>query len=294
VTRNQTIAEVIGALESARRLMGDEVVDSLVDVLHEKKQMEAQKGGDSRKEVTVLFGDLVGAERLVDLFDVEDTRAVLNSYYERWITVVARFNGAIERYVGDAVMAVFGLHGSSANHARDAVYAAVSIRGALAGFSRILQQTRGIDLRLRMGINTGPVLVESSPEEEAEFRVVGDTVNVAARLESLAPNDGILVGEGTHDAIGESFRFEPLPLGTLKGKAKSIDVYRLMDDGEEHGLRPRASLECTGPRNKRCYHGRPHPNVSTWSAPLLSLKCTARSWGLASPIPRQELHGKSW
>ena len=170
---------------------------------------------EQRKVVTVLFCDLVGSTALGESTDPEALRARMHRYFEDLRAVLERHGGTVEKFVGDAVMAVFGIPVSHEDDALRAVRAAVEMRAAVAEHG----------LEARIGVNTGEVVVGG----EGETLVTGDAVNVAARLEQAAPSGEILVGDGTRLLVRDAVRVEPVEPLALKGKSAPVAAYRLLD-----------------------------------------------------------------
>src|SRR6058998_325666 len=145
---------------------------------------------EERKVVTILFTDLVGSTAQAEALDPEDVRQILSPYYALLRTEIERFGGTVEKFIGDAVMAVFGAPVAHEDDAERAVRAALAIRDAL-----------GDELQIRTAVHTGEALVAlGARPAEGEGMVSGDVVNTAARLQTAAPVNGILVGETTYRA----------------------------------------------------------------------------------------------
>ena len=180
---------------------------------------------EERRTVTILFADLAGFTSRAEALDPEDVRAFLHPYYLLLEREIAGFGGVIERHLGDGVMAQFGAPTAHEDDPERAVRAALAILERLPDL--------GLDLHGRIGINTGPVLFASGGPGR-EDAVTGDTVNTAARLQALAPTDGVVVGPATHAATKVVFEYEALPPATVKGKAEPVAVFR--------PLAPRARL----------------------------------------------------
>ena len=153
---------------------------------------EAASTREERKVITVLFADLVGFTSRSEQLDPEDVRATLTPYFARLREELERRGGTVEKFIGDAVMAVFGAPTTHEDDPERAVRAALAIRDALAEMN---EQDPGIDLHVRIGVNTGEALVSLGGRPlEGEGMAAGDVVNTAARLQTAAPVDGILVG----------------------------------------------------------------------------------------------------
>jgi class 3 adenylate cyclase/tetratricopeptide (TPR) repeat protein len=170
---------------------------------------------EQRKVVTVLFCDLVGSTALGESTDPEALRARMRRYFEDLRAILERHGGTVEKFVGDAVMAVFGIPTAHEDDALRAVRAAMEMREAIAGHG----------LEARIGVNTGEVVVGG----EGETLVTGDAVNVAARLEQAAPNGEILIGPETRLLVRDAVRVEAVEPLALKGKVEPVEAYRLVE-----------------------------------------------------------------
>jgi class 3 adenylate cyclase len=159
---------------------------------------------EQRKVVTILFCDLVGSTALGESTDPEALRARMRRYFADLRTILERHGGSVEKFAGDAVMAVFGIPTAHEDDALRAVRAAAEMRAAITAHG----------LEARIGVNTGEVVVGG----EGETLVTGDAVNVAARLEQAAPNGEILIGGGTHVLVRDAVRVEVTEPLELKGK----------------------------------------------------------------------------
>jgi len=178
---------------------------------------------EERKIVSVLFCDLVESTKLAEGKDPEDVRAMLRPYHELLRSDVEGFGGTVEKFIGDAVMAVFGAPAAHEDDAERAVRAALRILESLED----LNTEHGFDLAVRIGINTGEAVVAlHARPEQGEGMVSGDVVNTAARLESGAPANGIAVGEDTYRATKDIFEFEPLEPIQAKGKAEPVEAWQ--------------------------------------------------------------------
>jgi class 3 adenylate cyclase len=174
---------------------------------------------DERKVATLLFADLVGSTELAGPQDPERTRALLERFYEAMTAEIEEAGGTVEKFAGDAVMAVFGAPSAYEDHAERALHAALSMR-------RRLDELFEGGLQLRIGVNTGEVVV-GQPREGSSF-VSGDAVNVAARLEQGAAPGEILVGERTAAAVRGAFEFDTARVLEAKGKPGGIPSRRLL------------------------------------------------------------------
>ena len=161
--------------------------------------------GDERKVVSVLFCDLVGFTSRAERLDVEDVGGLLRPYYTRLRSELERYGGTVEKFIGDAVMALFGAPVSHEDDPARAVRAALAIRSAI---TELNEGDRPLDLHVRIGVTTGEALVTLDARPlRGEGMASGDVVNTAARLQAAAPVDGVLVDEPTYWATTRQFRY---------------------------------------------------------------------------------------
>ena len=179
-----------------------------------------------RKTVTVVFCDLKGLTELADRLDPEAVREVLALYFSAMKPVLERHGGMIEKYIGDAIMAVFGLPRMHEDDALRAVRAAAEMRAALEDLNVTLRGEFGVTLENRTGVNTGEVVTSDS--SGSQRLATGDTVNVAARLEQAAPVGEVLVGRSTYQLVRGAAEAVPVEPLTLKGKPEPVPAYRLL------------------------------------------------------------------
>jgi class 3 adenylate cyclase/tetratricopeptide (TPR) repeat protein len=183
-------------------------------------------GREERKVVTVLFCDLVGFTGGAERLDPEDVRATLQPYATRLRAVLEGFGGTVEKFVGDAVMALFGAPVAREDDPERAVRAALAIRDAVAELN---ESGPPIELHVRIGINTGEALVTlGARPSEGQGMAAGDVVNTASRLEQAAPVDGILVGETTHRATRHAIAYAAAEPVAAKGKASPVAVWNVL------------------------------------------------------------------
>jgi class 3 adenylate cyclase len=185
-----------------------------------------------RKLVTVVFCDLVGSTALSEALDPEALRSVMLRYFAALRTTIEACGGTVEKFIGDAVMAVFGVPVMHEDDARRAAAAALGMLDALARLNADLLRELGVQLRVRIGVHTGPA-VASADVSSRQALVSGDTVNVAARLEQSAGAGEILIGPLTRAAIGATARTELVGPLSLKGVATPVTAYRLFGIGAD-------------------------------------------------------------
>ncbi|HEV8402075.1 MAG TPA: adenylate/guanylate cyclase domain-containing protein [Candidatus Limnocylindrales bacterium] len=183
-----------------------------------------------RRHVSVLFVDLVGYTTLADGWDPEQARDLLTRYFEIARDIVARYGGTIEKFIGDAVMAVWGAPTAHEDDAERAVRAALELVDRVPGLEP--------SLRARAGVLTGEAAVTLGATDQG--MVAGDLVNTASRLQSVAPPGAVLVDEATERTASKAIAFEPAGEQLLKGKASPVPAYRAMRVVAERGGRKRS------------------------------------------------------
>jgi class 3 adenylate cyclase/tetratricopeptide (TPR) repeat protein len=209
----------------------------------------AQAAEPFRKTVTVLFSDVVGSTSLGEQLDPEALTQLMTEYFAAMQPIVERHGGTLAKFVGDAVLAVFGIPTLHEDDALRAVSAAVEMRAELVRLNEDLERRFGVALSTRAGVNTGPVAgVGLVPDRNF---VAGDTANVAARLQQLADGGDILLGEGTYRLIRHAVDADLLPQMELKGKAAPATVYRLREVRSAEGLPRRLQAPIIGREAER-------------------------------------------
>src|SRR5256714_3903932 len=176
---------------------------------------------EARKIVTILFCDLVESTKLAERFDPEALQRLLARYFVGARTIVERHGGTVEKFIGDAVCAVFGVPAVREDDALRAVRAAVELREAVVSLDT---QLGSPGLATRIGVNTGEVFTAGT-----DLSVAGDTVWTAKRLEEAAPRGGVLLGPTTWALVRGEADAEPLPPVPLKGKSEELDVFLLRE-----------------------------------------------------------------
>ena len=177
---------------------------------------------EERKIVTILFCDMVEFTSRFDQADPEDVRETLATYHRRVRREIERFGGTVEKFIGDAVMAVYGAPVAHEDDARRALLSALRIPPAI---EELNESNRDLPLAVRIGIETGVAVVSVGSERSDQGIAIGDVVNTASRLQGAAPIGGILVGEGTHRLTKDLFDYEPLDPVQVKGKAEPQRVW---------------------------------------------------------------------
>ncbi len=188
---------------------------------------EGTSGSEERKIVSALFCDLVGFTTASERADPEDVRARIRPYHATLRHELERYGGTVEKFIGDAVMAVFGAPVAHEDDPERAVRAGLRIIEAIAELN---EREPELELQVRVGINTGPAVVALQARPElGEGIVTGDVVNTAARIQAAAPVNAVAVSEETYRQTERVFAYEPLPAADAKGKSEPLRLYRAIE-----------------------------------------------------------------
>jgi class 3 adenylate cyclase/tetratricopeptide (TPR) repeat protein len=238
------LEQAIAALEEKRSLLGAEIVDIAIASMREKLAgldagPRSTHEPQQRKLVTVLFADVSGFTAMAERMDHELVSTVINSLWSRVDKAIHDHGGRIDKHIGDAVMALFGTPTAREDDPQRSIQAALQIQAEVRNWKKELtklasnQQSQAKNIRLRIGINTGPALL-GTVGTIGEYTAIGDTVNLANRVESAAPLDGILISHNTYQHVRGIFDVTALEPITVKGKSEPIQVYTV------NGLKPRS------------------------------------------------------
>jgi predicted ATPase/class 3 adenylate cyclase len=177
--------------------------------------------------VTLVFCDLTGSTALGEKMDPESLRRVVTRYFNDMQAVLTRHGGTVEKFIGDAVMAAFGIPTLHEDDALRGVRAAVEMQQAMEEMNLDLELEYGVGIKARIGVNTGEVIAGDSGSGHGF--VSGDAVNVAARLEQTAPPGEVLIGEPTYRLVRDAVKVEPVEPLELKGKSERVPAYRMVE-----------------------------------------------------------------
>jgi class 3 adenylate cyclase len=192
-------------------------------------KMRATPLTGERKPVTALFADVVGSTALAEQMDPEDWTAMINEAFDLMSRAVFRYEGTIAQLQGDAMLAFFGAPIAHEDDPERAILAALDMIAATDEFAEQLKSTQGIDFRIRVGINSGPVMVGNIGSDlRYEYTALGDAVNVAARMQTAARPGSILITDMTRRLTGDTFDLEDLGGIEVKGKAEPIHAFRVI------------------------------------------------------------------
>jgi len=211
------------AQESLKRLQ--RFIPSVVaeSVLHDQEGLNGE-----RREIAVLFADAVNFTHLSASLDAESVFNLINDLLGRLIACVHRYGGLVDKFTGDGLMAVFGAPVAHENNAEMAVRAALDMQRAADAFTPVAKAQLGAPLEIRIGVHSGPAIAGIlGTEEQAAYTVIGDTVNMAARLESLATPGDILVSAQVHTRTQPFFEFQTMEATFIKGVDQPIVTYQV-------------------------------------------------------------------
>ncbi|MEE9419668.1 MAG: adenylate/guanylate cyclase domain-containing protein [Desulfatiglandaceae bacterium] len=186
-----------------------------------------------RKLVTVLFADVANYTSISEKLDPEEVHQIMDGCFKILMDEIHKFEGTINQFTGDGVMALFGAPLAHEDHAQRACHAALSIQKALGKYGEGLRDDHGIDFRMRIGLNSGNVVVGSIGDDlRMDYTAIGDTTNLASRMESMAKPGQSMVSENTYTLAKDFFEFESLGKVEVKGKEELQEAYRLLRAGE--------------------------------------------------------------
>jgi adenylate cyclase len=222
---NEKIRREAEARNRLERFHSPDVVDLIINGMGEDEDtLLAPK----EKRATILFTDIVSFTPLSERISPADVSILLNQYFRRMTDIIFNHQGTLDKYIGDAIMAVFGAPIEREDDPERAIRAAVEMRKSLIEMMKEVEDDRRFDVRL--GINTGRVVAGNlgSPKR-MDYTVIGDTVNTASRLESIAEPNQILIGEKTYEAVKDKFHIQEAGQRSVKGKSEAIMVYEVLD-----------------------------------------------------------------
>src|SRR5712691_5387614 len=193
-------------------------------ILKERTALEGE-----RKQVTVLFADVSGFTSLAETLDPEAVHGLMSRAFELMLAEIHRYEGTVNQFLGDGLMALFGAPVAHEDHARRAGLATLGMQAVLAGYRDELSRARGIDFRVRMGLNTGLVVVGAIGDNlRMDYTAVGDTTNVAARMQQIAQPGQVVVADATRRLIEPWFELDALGAVAVKNRAELVTAWSLL------------------------------------------------------------------
>ena len=225
MTDIEKLEQTIAVLETQRAILGDSVIDTALAPLREKLDAARAVASpalatDRRKQITVLFADVSGFTTLAETLDAEELRDLMNALWQQLDGAIIAHDGKIDKHIGDAVMALWGMEEGREDDAEQAVRAALDMQTTL----RVFNEKQPQPIRIRIGLNTGPVLLGTIGTTH-EFTAMGDTVNLASRLQHAAPIDQILISRTTYRQVRGLFGVQPQPPLQVRGKSEPVQTY---------------------------------------------------------------------
>ncbi|HEY7350350.1 MAG TPA: adenylate/guanylate cyclase domain-containing protein [Ktedonobacterales bacterium] len=229
----------------------------------EAENLLASLDSEERRVVTILFADMTGSTALADRMDPEEVRLLMAGYFAAMAQAIHRHGGTIEKFIGDAVMAIFGMPVAHEDDPERAVRAGLEMLNALRRFNeqRLAEDPQAAPVQIRIGISTGEVVAASGAGDGGQFLITGDAVNVAARFQQQAQPGTILVGGRTYRSTHGAIVYQPLSPIQVKGKPKPLRVWQAIEAVEDQAAPPTQHL--------RGIEGLPSPFIGR--APELAL-----------------------
>ena len=249
MNEREQLEQAIAALDAQRAILGDAVVNAALAPMREKlAALQAQaapaRETQQRKQITVLFADVSGFTAMSETMDPEDISATMNFLWQQLDRIIVQHGGKIDKHIGDAVMALWGMAATREDDAERAIRAALAMQKEIADFG-LLSADLGSDptlqtaigglkspIAIRIGINTGLALL-GVVGTTGEYTAMGDAVNLASRLEHAAPVGGILISHDTYRHVRGLFDVQPQAPLTVKGKTEPVQTYVV------RGIKPR-------------------------------------------------------
>lgn len=244
MTEREQLEQAIAALEAQRAVLGQVAVDAALAGLRRKlAELEYAEGDveaavkqslplpqtSERRIVTILFCDVKDSTTIAEKLDPEEWTGIMNHVFEYLIAPVYRHGGVVARLMGDAILAFFGAPIAHEDDPQRAVLAGLEIIESIRAFRERMKRERGLDFNVRVGVNTGLVVVgEVGSELRGEYTVMGDAVNLAARMEQTAEPGTVQIAENTHKLVAPLFEFETPGGINVKGKSEPVLVYRVI------------------------------------------------------------------
>jgi len=186
-----------------------------------------------RKLVTVLFTDVANYTSISEKLDPEEVHQIMDGCFRILMDEIHRYEGTIDKFTGDGVMALFGAPVAHEDHAQHACHAALAIQRAMVGYSEKIEKECGVEFKIRVGLNSGLVIVGSVGDDlRMDYTAIGDTTNLASRMESMAQPGTVLVSADTHRITRDYFKWESLGEMSVKGKEEPVETYRLIEASE--------------------------------------------------------------
>ncbi len=234
MAKREELEQAIAALEAQRVILGDDVVETMVAAAREKLvALEVQRAVEERKQVTVLFADVSGFTAMSETMDPEELYDTMNTLWARLDAVIIAHDGTIDKHMGDAVMALFGAPTAREDDPERAIQTALAMQKEIKNWGKEISESKSQFtsprslISIRIGLHTGPVWL-GTVATTAEYTAMGDTVNLASRLQQAAPVGGVIVSHDTYRHVRGVFDVMPMEAITVKGKSDTIPIYVIL------------------------------------------------------------------
>ncbi len=226
MSERENLERAIAALEAQRSTLGDAVVDSALGPLRDKlAKLESSGAQQQRKQATVLLADVSNFTRMAETMDAEEIGDVINTLWQIVDAIIIAHGGLIDKHIGDAVMALWGVDQAREDDSERAIRAALAMQQKVAELDiRPIHSDQRLQLALRIGVNTGPVLL-GDVGTMGEFSAMGDAVNLVSRLERTAPVGGVLISHDTYRHVRGLFDVLSQEPVAVKGKVEPVQTY---------------------------------------------------------------------
>jgi class 3 adenylate cyclase len=199
-------------------------------ILNNRSSVEGE-----RKLVTVLFADVANFTSIAEKLDPEEVHQIMDGCFKILMDEIHKYEGTINQFTGDGVMALFGAPVAHEDHAQRACHAALSTQKAMADYGEKIKEDRGMDFLMRIGLNSGPVVVGTIGDDlRMDYTAAGDTTNLAARLQSLAEPGTVLLSKNSYRLTKDFFEFDNLGPIDVKGKRHPVTVFRAVQAKNVH------------------------------------------------------------
>jgi adenylate cyclase len=223
------MAQSLKEKEFIKKTLSTYVTQQVADLILNDPAKAGIQG--ERRVISVLFVDIRNFTSLAEKADAQKIVNLLNAYFAMMVDIVIKYEGTIDKFLGDALMAVFGAPLQFKDHAEKAVLAALEIKHAMFAFNESLAAEHMGPIRIGIGISSGEAIVGNigSAGKKMEYTAIGDTVNIAQRLQSVSRNSNIIVSQKTHELVRHRFVITPKEPVLVKGKDKPIVIYEVTD-----------------------------------------------------------------
>jgi ABC-type oligopeptide transport system substrate-binding subunit/class 3 adenylate cyclase len=221
VTEREQLELAITQLEAQRATLGDDIVDVSIAALRAKlAALEPKPTPKQRKQATILFADVLGFTAMSETMDTEEVGDVMNALWQRWDAAIVEHGGVIDKHMGDGLMALWGALEAREDDPEQAIRAALALRSELAAYTAEHQ----VELGIRAGLNTGPVLL-GDVGTTGEISAIGDAVNLASRLKEAAPAGGVLISHDTYSHVRGAFDVAEQEPHRVRGRTRPVHTY---------------------------------------------------------------------